>query len=160
MNALEWLARQHREIDQLFEAIEFAESSEIEEAFETLAEALAIHAAIEERVFYPAVTTEGTEEVLRDSMEEHFEQKRTLAELMDLEPDGQAFAEMMRELRGDMERHVRREENDLFPLVQEAFAQERLMGLASAMELMADRLFGGGEPSESVSEEADRPAPQ
>ena len=50
--------------------------------FVQIADALAIHAAIEEKHFYPAVNKRPTMDILLDSVEEHLEIKRLIADLL------------------------------------------------------------------------------
>jgi len=58
MNAVKMLKQQHREVEKLFERLESARSAEPRrKIFEEIADALAVHAAIEERHFYPGVRT-------------------------------------------------------------------------------------------------------
>jgi hypothetical protein len=55
MNAIEMLEQQHQEVDRLFAEIEGTCAEEKEALFDEIADSLAMHAAIEERHFYPAV---------------------------------------------------------------------------------------------------------
>jgi len=55
MSAIDMLEADHREVEDLFEELESAKSAaEKREVFEEIADKLAVHAAIEERHFYPA----------------------------------------------------------------------------------------------------------
>src|SRR3954466_6506700 len=71
MNAIEMLEEQHRDVEDLFEEIEEAEGAEKQEVFAEIADQLVIHSAIEEKHFYPAVKARQTEDLLRESLEEH-----------------------------------------------------------------------------------------
>ena len=56
MSAIDLLESQHREVEKLFQKIEKASKGEDKmRLFEEIADKLAIHAAIEEHHFYPAV---------------------------------------------------------------------------------------------------------
>src|SRR5688572_12667752 len=56
MDALKLLEQQHREVEELFESLEEAEGKEErQDLFAELADNLAAHATIEEKIFYPAV---------------------------------------------------------------------------------------------------------
>src|SRR3954470_14771387 len=59
MNAIDLLKKQHEEAKELLSALEEAEVEEKEELLKKLADALAMHAAIEEHPFYPATRTTG-----------------------------------------------------------------------------------------------------
>ena len=55
MNAIKMLKQQHREVEKLFKQLEAAKSAGPRtKTFNEIADALAIHATIEERHFYPA----------------------------------------------------------------------------------------------------------
>ena len=65
MDAIELLKTQHQEVKGLFKRIEKAEEDEKQDLFEQLADALAVHAAIEEKHFYPATKNARTEAITR-----------------------------------------------------------------------------------------------
>ena len=81
MNAIEMLKKQHREVAKLFERFQQAKSADgRQQLFEQIADKLAIHAAIEERHFYPSVKNKATDDLLLESVEEHLEMKRIIAD--------------------------------------------------------------------------------
>jgi len=72
MDAIELLIEQHRMVEKRFTDFEKAEDEDEEkDAFHALADALAIHAAIEERHFYPAVKARQTQEQIEEAFDEH-----------------------------------------------------------------------------------------
>ena len=86
MSAIDLLESQHREVEKLFQKIEKASKGEEKmRLFEEIADKLAIHAAIEEHHFYPAVKEKRTEDILLESVEEHLVIKRTIADLLKLD---------------------------------------------------------------------------
>ena len=91
MNAIELLEQQHKQVKKLFEEIEEAESGEKEELFDEVADALAVHAAIEEQHFYPATKDARTEELLHEAVEEHLAAKRIIADLLEMDPEDPQF---------------------------------------------------------------------
>src|SRR5438309_872588 len=91
MNAIEMLEAQHRQVEQLFSRIENAQGEEKWRLFLEVADALAIHATIEERHFYPAVKEKRTEDILLEALEEHLTVKRTLADLLRTEIGDETF---------------------------------------------------------------------
>ena len=87
MNAIELLESQHREVEELFEAFEKASSTAGKrKVVDTICDKLTVHAAIEERNFYPAVKAKATEDLLLEALEEHLAAKRVIADLLDLQP--------------------------------------------------------------------------
>ena len=51
---------------------------------------------IEEKLFYPESKQENTEDILRESVEEHLSMKRILADLMEVGADDEQFDAKMR----------------------------------------------------------------
>ena len=91
MNALELLKEQHDEVEEMFEKIENVTGPRKKALFEKLADALAVHATIEEKHFYPSVKAEQTEELLREAIEEHLSVKRLIADSMKCNPEDEQF---------------------------------------------------------------------
>src|SRR5262245_11827961 len=106
MNALKMLKQQHLEVEKLFKQLEAAESAEPRrKRFDEIADALAIHAAIEERHFYPAVNSRQTEDILLESVEEHLQIKRVIADLLQMDAADDEFEAKVRVLRENVEHH-------------------------------------------------------
>ena len=160
MDAIALLKKQHREVTALFKRFEKARSAkQRQQAFEAIADALAIHATIEERHFYPAVKRKNTEGVLLESVEEHLQIKRVIADLLKLDTGDAAFLAKAKVLQDDVEHHVEEEEEELFPKVQKLFAKEDLESLAEDMRQTETELRGEGNPRASVPGETERAAP-
>src|SRR4051812_17034245 len=123
MNAIDLLESQHREVEKLFAKIEKSPSDDVKgRIFEEIADKLAVHAAIEEHHFYPAVKAKRTEDILLESLEEHVTIKRTLADLMKIDADDETFDAKVKVLKEEIEHHVEEEESDLFPTVKKLIA--------------------------------------
>jgi hemerythrin superfamily protein len=146
MNAIDLLIQQHREVQSLFEKYERAtDNQERQQLFDQIADALAVHATIEEKVFYPAARKPGTQDMLDQALQEHLEVKRLIAELLDLEPSEGEFDLKMSELLAIVHDHVQEEENDLFPDVKAQLGQRKLEAMGKEMQEMAEEL-AEGEP--------------
>ncbi len=159
MNAIELLKTQHEEAKGLFDQIEAAEDEDKEELFEQLADALAVHATIEEKHFYPATRNARTEELLQEAVEEHLSVKRLIADLLDMSPEDAQFDAKVTVLREQVEHHVEEEEGELFPRVKKMFKEDELEDLGMVMEDMAEELKDAGAPRESVPAETGSAAP-
>lgn len=161
MNAIDLLRKQHRQVEELFEEFE-GTSDGAEKTRERLcreiSDQLAVHAEIEEKLFYPEAKRDDTEEQLRESVEEHLAVKRLLAEIMEGGAEDPQFQARMKVLKDLVEHHVHEEEKQLFPKVREDCTPEELVELGDKMETMADRLYEEGEPSKHIPEQTDRPA--
>ncbi len=161
MNAIELLKQQHREVAELFEefggAGEKAEKTR-ERICRQISDQLAIHATIEEKLFYPESKQANTEEILRESVEEHLSMKRILADLMEAGPGDAQFDAKMKVLKEQVEHHVEEEEKELFPKVRKDLSREELDDLGSRMQQMAEDLEEQGEPSAQIPGQTDAPS--
>jgi hemerythrin superfamily protein len=160
MNAVKMLKQQHREVAKLFKQFEAAKSAEPRrKTFIEIADALAVHATIEERHFYPSVKERQTEEILLESVEEHLEIKRVIADLLQMDAGDDQFEAKMTVLREDVEHHVEEEESDLFPKVERLFEAEALEEIGAAMQETQDELLREGNPRDAIPGETDAAAP-
>ena len=159
MDAIELLKNQHEEVRGMFRKIEKAEGDEKQELFEQIADALAVHATIEEKHFYPATKNARTEELLQEAVEEHLAAKRIIADLMEMSPEDPQFEAKVTVLKEQIEHHVEEEENDLFPKVRKMLKKDELEDLGVVMEDMAEELKASGAPRESVPAETGAAAP-
>ncbi len=160
MNAIDLLKQQHQEAKKLFQDIEKASRpDEKERLFDELADALAVHAAIEEQHFYPATKDARTEELLQEAVEEHLSMKRIIADLLEMEPDDAQFDAKTKVLREQVEHHVEEEENELFPKALKIHSKDELEDLGILMEQTAEGLFDSGAPRMEVPKETGAAAP-
>jgi hemerythrin superfamily protein len=160
MNAVEMLKQQHREVAKMFKKFEEAESAEPRrKIFEQIADALAVHATIEERHFYPAVKQKQTEDILLESVEEHLEIKRVIADLLAMEADDADFERKVKVLQEAVDQHVEEEQDELFPKVEKLFDEATLEALGEDMEETQAELISAGNPRDAVPGETDAAAP-
>jgi hemerythrin superfamily protein len=162
MNAIDLLKKQHREVEELFE--EFENASEgakktRERLCEEISNQLAVHAEIEEKLFYPESKQPDTEDLLRESVEEHLAVKRLLTDLLEKGTGDENFEARMKVLKEQVEHHVDEEEKELFPKVRKACSKEELEDLGTRMETLADELIADGQPSSRVPGQTDEAAP-
>jgi hemerythrin superfamily protein len=156
MNAIEMLKQQHREVEALFAQFKKAKSAGPQrKIFEQIADALAVHATIEEKHFYPSVKKKATEDLLLESLEEHLEIKRVIADLLVLDAKDPTFEAKVTVLEEDVQHHVGEEEKELFPKVEKLFDEETLEAIAEAMEETRDELLEEGNPREAIASETE-----
>ena len=159
MNAITLLKHQHREVEALFKQLHKAKAgAPRRNIFERIADALAVHAAIEEKHFYPAVKEKTTEEILLESVEEHLAIKRVIADVLRTDAADETFAAKIKVLEDEIAHHVEEEEEALFPRVERMFDDEALESLGDAMEDTQAELLEAGSPRESVFSETERAA--
>lgn len=157
MDAIELLEQQHREVEDLFEAFEDADDKRA--VFEQIADALAVHTEIEEKIFYPATLDSRTEDSLQEAIQEHLQMKRLIADLLSMSPDDPAFAAKVKVLEEEVEHHVEEEENELFPAVRDALDEDRLEVLGEELEALADELEEEQAPRLAVPGQVEEAAP-
>lgn len=158
MDALSLLKKQHREVEQLFQKVKKAEGLDKEAAFLQLADELATHASVEEKVFYPSVMSDQTDDDLQEAVEEHLEMKRTLADMLDMETADQRFDAKMETLEDQVRHHVSEEENELFKRVAQEFGKDVLERLGSEMERLA-MIIRETEPADEIASQSDQASP-
>ena len=160
MSAIDKLKSDHREVEKLFESFEKARTAARKrDLFEQIADALAVHATIEERHFYPSVKDAQTEDILLESVEEHLQVKRIIADLLEMDAGDEEFQAKVKTLQEDVEHHVEEEETELFPKVEKLFDDEALEAIGSAMEETQAELLREGNPREAIPGETDAAAP-
>jgi len=160
MNAVKMLKQQHRQVEKLFKQFSAAKSAGPRgKAFNEIADALAVHATIEERHFYPAVKKQQTEDLLLESVEEHLEIKRVIADLLQMDPGDEVFEAKVTVLQEDVEHHVEEEEGELFPKVERLIDEEELETIGAAMEETEKDLRSEGNPRDAVPGETGEAAP-
>jgi hemerythrin superfamily protein len=139
MDAITLLKQDHKTVEGLFKRFEKATKKGGEDRralVDTIIEELAVHAAIEEQVFYPSVRAEvgETEDVVLESLEEHHVVKWTLSELEGMPADHERFTAKVTVLMESVRHHVKEEEEELFPKVREALGRKRLGEIGDLME--------------------------
>jgi hemerythrin superfamily protein len=142
-DALELLRDQHDEVLDLIERIEDSDDPDAKAPmFRELADKIAAHSAIEEKLFYPSVMSERTNELLIESTEEHLAVKRVLSDLLELDPDDDHWMAKLRVLRDELEHHARdEEEGKLFPIVRKELDADQLAGLGNDLLAMFEELI-------------------
>lgn len=160
MEATEYLTRQHREIEEALRTALATEDADVKRSqFLDIADALILHIAAEEQVFYPAVHRQPNEDVLLESLEEHLALKRLLSDLLALDGDDVTFQPKLHVLREQAEHHHRDEERKLFPAVREKFDAARLAALGREMDALEMRMQAAGKPRKSVHDQTDAAQP-
>jgi hemerythrin superfamily protein len=160
MDAIALLKTQHRLVEKLFAQFEKTEDDGEKHAlFDEIADNLAVHTAIEERFFYPAVRARQTEEQLEEAYDEHLDAKKILVDAMQ-HPAAAGFDGKVAALKGAIEHHVEEEEEELFAEVQKLMTKEALEALGQMMEAEANRMMEEGAPRRSVRVAAEQPQVQ
>ena len=131
VKATELLKRQHREVKGLFRTVEGTKGArERQRLLERIGEALKIHTAIEEKIFYPAIREIGTDKA----------EDLVLAELPRVDPADERFEAKMTVLKELVEHHAEEEEEEMFPMAERKLGDEQLRELGEQMEEKAEAM--------------------
>ena len=134
MKATDLLKQQHRDVTEMFESLKEATTETKREIFTELASTLVAHDAIEREIFYPACEKAlGMTDELGESLVEHGVIEFSLYEA-DQAQGKSDFDFKCTVLREMVEHHVKEEERDFFPEVEEAIEESELATLGAQME--------------------------
>jgi hemerythrin-like domain-containing protein len=146
MDAIALLTRDHREVEALFKQFEKLTDRAVKSKKNIVTKIireLAIHSAIEEMLFYPAVRMagmkadtragEGAADTVLESLEEHHIVKWTLSELEKMKPDDERFDAKVQVLMESVRHHIEEEQDELFPKAKTLLGQEMLEELGERM---------------------------
>ncbi|HEX9051196.1 MAG TPA: hemerythrin domain-containing protein [Anaeromyxobacter sp.] len=154
-DAAQVLKRQHDEALELFRILAGASGDERRSTFLRLADVLAAHATIEERLLYSELTRhDETGDLARDAVEEHLAMKRLLADMLEEQLSDEVFDAKRRVLEDEVRRHVEEEERRLLPRAAKLVGRERMAELGAELE----RTFGElmqHEPRRNLPREAE-----
>ncbi|HVE46720.1 MAG TPA: hemerythrin domain-containing protein [Acidimicrobiales bacterium] len=139
MDAITLLRNDHKTVKGLFTKFEKAGANAKKtkrELVDKMIEELAVHSAIEEQVFYPAVreSVPDAEETVLEGLEEHHIVKWTLSELDGMDPEAERFDAKVTVLIESVRHHIEEEEAEMFPQVRAALGRKRLAELGEQME--------------------------
>ena len=108
MDAIKLLEEQHELVETLFDQACSAKTANARaDLFAQIGDALAVHAAIEEKIFYPAVVSSKTNDLLHEAVEEHLAAKRLIADLIQLSPNDEHYRAKLVVLCEEIRHHIR-----------------------------------------------------
>jgi hemerythrin superfamily protein len=160
LDVLELLEDQHAEADQLIAQLE-RRGGDRSALFAELADKVAAHAMVEEKIFYPSVMATNTSELLHEFVEDHLTVKRLLTDMMDMDPDdeGGEFDDSLALLKDELSRHAHDEEEaKLFPRLRRMLTEDELAGLGNEVLAAFESLIEQ-EPRRDVPRDTAEPAP-
>ncbi|MBX7116899.1 MAG: hemerythrin domain-containing protein [Myxococcaceae bacterium] len=159
MNAIKLLTTQHRQVEAFFKKYKASDdNNEKLDIFTELADNIAAHSTIEEKLFYPAVYVGKLSELLHEAVEEHLAAKRIIADLLQLSPSHEEYDAKMKVLEEQIEHHVEEEEEKLLPKVEQTLKAPELEALGQKMEHLFETLMKQ-DPRQDVPQETDEAAP-
>ncbi|HZU83220.1 MAG TPA: hemerythrin domain-containing protein [Polyangiaceae bacterium] len=154
MKATTLLERQHRNLQQLCEAVERGSPSIRESLLPQLAGDLAAHIAVEEAIFYPAACEALREDGwMRSGRARHAQARSSLERTLDAAFDSDEFDRAIGELRVAVELHAEEQEEILFPQLERALDDAMMRRLAISMLTLYHAKVEAG-----YARETDRPS--
>lgn len=144
MDALNFLKKQHRDVEALFKkAIQTSEPTERLNLFKQIDRDLRIHSVIEEEMFYPELKrrVEKSEERLEvaEAYEEHGLVKITLESLEKLDPGTEQYEAKLVVLNDLVQHHLDEEESTMFKMAHHVFEKPELEELGTRLEEAASQ---------------------
>lgn len=135
-NAVQLIKSDHKKVEGLFQKYQKAKGQEAKRKIaDDAMEQLEIHAKLEEEIFYPAAKRELEDgDLIEEAIKEHDEVKGLIEELRAMESEDEEFDEKFQELVENVQHHVKEEENEMLPQVQDSD-----LDLAACGEQMAER---------------------
>jgi hemerythrin superfamily protein len=146
MEATALLKKDHAKVKDLFKKFEAAgdrATQSKQRLFQEIKAELDAHAAVEEKIFYPAVQKLRSKEVqdlVLEAIEEHKVVKTLLKQIAELTPDDETFDAKMTVLQESVEHHADEEEKEMFPQAKEHLSEERRLELGAEMESRKETL--------------------
>lgn len=141
MQAIAFLRQQHGEAKSAFQKIEAASPAQRGALWQTLRPALTLHEQIEERHLYGPVAREvQRDRVLSDWEATHEHQVREAESLIrtidGLQPSEDRWLETVKQLRTALEAHIRKEEQEIWPRIEQVWSGPRLEEAGRQMQTM------------------------
>jgi iron-sulfur cluster repair protein YtfE (RIC family) len=137
MIATDLLKEDHRRVDGLFKRVRDTPKGEHPALFKQIKAELDVHAHIEEVVFYPVLEAKGDKElkdITREGIEEHRQAKMFLKEIDGMSAGHKQFEAKLKVLMEDIEHHVKEEEDEMFPMVEDQFSTAALEKMAADLK--------------------------
>jgi hemerythrin superfamily protein len=121
------LHKDHAEVTELLRALHDGSSERREMLFSKVQEELEVHSTAEEACVYPRLEDrpELTKLAVR-SEEEHNEIRVSLSAFEGIDTDSEEWEDAFENLRSVVENHVKAEESEIFPKMEEAFDENEL----------------------------------
>lgn len=135
-NWLDALKAEHAAVLKLFDAIEATQDNETGKRTALLTHikhALGKHAFEEENVIYPALRDHGLAKEAGSLIVDHGDVKHFLFELDMMPKDSAEFLSTVRSFRQSLEKHIREEEDEIFPAFETKLTDEQRDKLTASM---------------------------
>ena len=138
------LTADHKLVSGLFDDYEKASTKAMKKKLVTqFCMELSVHAQVEEEIFYPAVKKAlNDHELVPEATVEHSSLKSLIAQVEDIEPDGEMYDAKIKVLCEYVKHHVKEEQDEMFPKAKATHLNMMELGdkiTARKQELIAQR---------------------
>jgi len=146
------LKTDHAAVKKLFSRFEKASPDEQQEIAGEALNALKVHAAVEEQLFYPALRheMEDADGLLDEADEEHHVAKFLIAELEQMQGDEDHWEAKFKVLAENVRHHIKEEEGELFPEARKTNIDFAMLG--EQMSDLKQSFVEKGVPKDSEAE--------
>lgn len=140
MNAIQFLKKQHEEAKAGFQKIEQASEAQRGELWGHLSPELKLHEQMEEKHLYGPVSGETREPALASWPERHgkevHEAEQLIASISRRSPQDREWLAEVKRLHTALEGHIREEEQDIWPKIEQVWNRAQLEEAGKKMEAM------------------------
>jgi hypothetical protein len=138
VDALALLKRDHDHVKKLLEELdattERAEKTRSDKIAKLKSD-LAIHEAIEEEIFYPALREHAeAKDIVLEAYEEHDVVNTIMAEIMRTPVDDETWGAKLTVMKENLEHHIEEEEGEMFAKARDIFDGDALESLGERMQ--------------------------
>jgi hemerythrin superfamily protein len=142
--AIALLRADHHKVSELFTEYEQAKTNAKKRSIVAeICTELSVHAQVEEEIFYPAVKKALKDtELVPEATVEHAALKDLIAQVEDVEPDGEMYEARITVLSEFVKHHVKEEQNEMFPKAKATDLDMMELGMEMAArksELLSQR---------------------
>jgi hemerythrin superfamily protein len=132
-DVVELLTTQHEQVKSLFASLRNATGEAANGPFDELRKMLAVHETAEEEVVYPALRSQGADDIVQARLAEESEAKQALADLEKMGPSSPKFAGELASFEKAVLAHAEAEEHEVFPRLRQALDLEQRQKMARAV---------------------------
>jgi hemerythrin-like domain-containing protein len=137
VNAITMLTEDHRKVERMLDELESTTERGIKtrhELFARLKDALAVHEAIEEEIFYPALRDHPkAKDIVLEAYEEHDVVNDIMGELESTPVDDETWGAKAKVMTENLRHHIEEEEGEMFPTARKVFDRAELEDLGERM---------------------------
>jgi hemerythrin superfamily protein len=136
MNALEMLKEDHQKVQAMFDQVKATENEkQHKQLYKKIKTELETHAYIEEKVLYPKLKKyDEFKDTVLEAIEEHLQMKTLLRDMSRLADGNERFTAKLMVLIENVEHHVKEEEGELFPQVEDEFSAQDLQEIGMRLQ--------------------------